>query len=366
MSKTIHINQFINSNIKGFLFVGLIVFISFYLANIEAIYKTTHLAATAFAILLGAFLSPIFFRFEHTLNAGVNFSAKKLLRLGIVLYGFNVTFTELYSIGIYGIIISIIIICSVFFIAILAGVKIFGLDKETSILIGAGSAICGAAAVLAVESSLKSEPFKGIIAVGTVVVFGLLGMFLYPLAYYYGLIPNLDTNSVGIFMGATLHEVANVVGAAEMAKDLSQGEFTQNAANMAIILKMMRVIMLVPFLLLLTYFIAHDKNEKEIVGKKKIAIPYFAFGFLGVIILNTFLSDYKDSILLGISVESLLSFGKLLCSICIVFAMAALGLQINIKKFLGSGKSAFALAFLLWIVLIVGGYLLTLAFRDFI
>ncbi len=133
------------------------------------------------------------------------------------------------------------------------GVKVFKLDKETSMLVGAGSAICGAAAVLALESSLKSDPFKGILAVGTVVIFGLVFMFLYPIVFSLDLFPYFNQHAMGIFMGATLHEVANVVGAAEMAKDMAN--FDQSASNIAIIIKMMRVILLVPFLLIVTYFL---------------------------------------------------------------------------------------------------------------
>ncbi|MCH3703492.1 YeiH family protein, partial [Campylobacter lari] len=79
--------------------------------------------------------------------AGVHFSAKKLLRLGIILYGFNITLTELLSVGLKGFILSMIVIFFIFILALIVGVKVFKLDKETSMLVGAGSAICGAAAV---------------------------------------------------------------------------------------------------------------------------------------------------------------------------------------------------------------------------
>lgn len=363
-----HWGAIIRSNSKGLIFVGSIVLISMLLAGNKEVHDSTHLAATAFAILIGAFLSPVFFKYQHPLQAGVHFSAKKLLRLGIILYGFNVTLTELASVGFWGILLSIIIIAIVFLIAIFAGTKIFGLDKETSMLVGAGSAICGAAAVLALESSLKSDSFKGIVAVGTVVVFGLLCMFAYPIAYAIGLIPALDGNGMGVFMGATLHEVANVAGAAEMAKDMASENFSQGAANIAIIVKMMRVIMLVPFLLIVTIVFAKEQeHEAQVDGKnhKKIQIPWFAFMFLGVIVLNTYLAKVSSFEIIGsFSVADLITTGKYLCTLSIVFAMAALGLQIDIKKFIQAGGKAFGLAFLLALVLIFGGYFLTLAFKG--
>lgn len=363
-----HFTSMIKSNLKGLLLVSLIVIISFVLAKNEDIHDATHLAATAFAILIGALLSPLFFKYQHTFQAGVHFSAKKLLRLGIIFYGFFVTLTELTEIGLWGVLVSAIVITTIFLLSIVLGTKVFGLDKETSMLVGAGSAICGAAAVLALESSLKSDPFKGIVAVGTVVIFGLLLMFAYPIIYATGIIPFFDGNGMGIFMGATLHEVANVAGAAEMAKDMATEAFSQNAANIAIIIKMMRVIMLVPFLLIVAFFFAKEQeHEAQIDGKshKKIQIPWFAFMFLGMIVLNTYLAKIADMSIIGdFTFGSLVEAGRLICTVCIVFAMAALGLQIDFKKFIQAGGKAFGLAFVLCIVLIFGGYFLTLAFKG--
>lgn len=360
-----HWFNILKSNSKGLIFVGSIVVLSMFFAGNQAIRESTHLAATAFAILIGAFLSPIFFKYQHTFQAGVHFSAKKLLRLGIILYGFNVTLTELAGVGIWGVLISLIVIVAVFLIAVIVGPKFFGLDKETSMLVGAGSAICGAAAVLALESSLKSDPFKGVMAVGSVVIFGLALMFLYPILYAAGLVPYLDANGMGVMMGATLHEVANVAGAADMAKDMTQGVFTQNAANVAIIVKMTRVIMLVPFLLIVTYLFVKNQEDEKGKTKKTIQIPWFAFAFLGMIVVNTYLSKSADVVFVGtITFGDIISAGKFLCMLCIVFSMAALGLQIDFKKFIKSGGRAFGLAFLLCLILVFGGYFLTLMFKG--
>lgn len=358
--------EMLRSNIAGLLFAGVIVLFSFLISSNEVIYRLTHLSPTAFAILFGIVFSPIFFKYQKILECGIHFGAKKLLRLGIILYGFNITFTELASVGFWGFLIASIIIVCVFLIACFAGVRIFGLDRETSMLIGAGSAICGAAAVLALESSLKSDSSKGIIAIGTVVIFGLLGMFFYPLMYGWGMIPFLDGNGMGVYMGATLHEVANVAGAAEMAKDMSLGEFSQSSANIAVIIKMMRVVMLVPFLFIVSYFIVARgdmKNKND--TNKTIQIPWFALMFLGVIIANTFLVNIAHiEIFEGFFIGTIIDWGRFLCTLCIVFAMATLGLQIDFKKFIQTSGKAFGLASLLCIVLVVGGYFLTLTFKG--
>ena len=110
MINLIHFKNFLQSIFRGLFFVGVIVALAFYLASVEKIQDSTHLAATAFAIIIGAILSPWFFKYQHHFQAGVHFSAKKLLRLGIVLYGFNITLTELLSVGLKGFLLSAIVI----------------------------------------------------------------------------------------------------------------------------------------------------------------------------------------------------------------------------------------------------------------
>lgn len=330
---------------SGFVLSILIAFISFQIAKIPFVAINTHLAPSAFAILFGLLISPIFFKYKSLLNSGVNFSAKKILRLGIVLYGFHISLGELSQVGIHGAIVATCIIVVIFSLALIFG-KILKLDKESSMLVGAGSAICGAAAILALESSIKSKADKGVIAISFIVIFGLLFMFLYPFVYSLGIL-DLNDYQFGIYMGLSLHEVANVVGAAQIAQSLG---LSPEAANVAIIIKMMRVILLVPFLLIICFI------SSKTTTNKSISIPYFAFAFLVVIFINSYIGQFDY--LLGLKVESVVEVGKLLCGFCIVCAMAGLGLQVNIKQFITLGGKAFKLALILSVFLILVGYLL--------
>lgn len=118
----------------------------------------------------------------------------------------------------------------------------FGLDKHTSWLIGAGSSICGAAAVLATEPVVKAEASKVTVAVATVVIFGTVAIFLYP-AIYPLMSQWFSPETFGIYIGSTVHEVAQVVAAGHA--------ISPDAENAAVISKMLRVMMLAPFLILL-------------------------------------------------------------------------------------------------------------------
>ena len=101
-------------------------------------------------------------------------------------------------------------------VTILGGIyigKLMKMDKDIALLTSIGSGICGAAAVLGAESTIQTKPYKTAVAVATVVIFGTISMFLYPIAYRSGWL-DLTPQQMGIFSGATLHEVAHAVGAA--------------------------------------------------------------------------------------------------------------------------------------------------------
>lgn len=160
-------------------------------------------------ILLGiAVGNSIFSRVEAVCATGVDFSRTTLLRLGIILYGFRITFQQIAIVGWSSVLISGVIVALTFLPAVQLGTRLLTLDRETSMLIGAGSAICGAAAVMATAPVVRGSAHKVSVAVVTVVVFGTLSMFLYPLLYLY---PGFSEYAYRVFVGSTVHEVAQVV-----------------------------------------------------------------------------------------------------------------------------------------------------------
>ncbi len=178
--------------------------------------------------------------------AGVNFSARKLLRIAVAFFGLRVSLQEIAQVGLPGLAESVLIVVSTLVIGTWAGMKLMKLDRDTALLTAAGSAICGAAAVLAFESTLQSKPHKSAMAVGSVVLFGTLSMFLYPVLFKAGWL-HLDTVGAGLFFGGTIHEVAQVVGAAS--------NVSPEAEHIATIVKMTRVMLLVPVLLVIGMWI---------------------------------------------------------------------------------------------------------------
>ena len=278
--------------------------------------------------------------FPQSFDKGVAFCTKTLLRTGIVLYGFRLTFQNLEEVGFSGVFTAFLIVSSTFIIGYLFGTKVLKLDREITILTSAGSAICGAAAVLATESVLKSPAYKSAIAVSTVVVFGTIAMFLYPFLFKLGIL-NLSDSNMGIYIGATLHEVAHAVGAGE-----ALGE---SVSSNAVIVKMIRVMMLAPFLIVLSIWLLKTAVNSTIDNKDKkakIIIPWFALMFIVVVAFNSF-----DLLSLQI-VESI----NYLDSFILTVAMTALGMQTSFDKFKNVGLKPIYLASVLFLWLIFAGY----------
>src|SRR5690606_36143284 len=175
--------------------------------------------------------------------------------------------------------VSVAVVVGTLLIGTTVGQRLLGLDRDTAMLTAAGSAICGAAAVLAFEPTLRAAPHKSAVAVATVVLFGPLSMFLYPIAYQAGLIP-LSPQEIGLYIGGTVHEVAQVVGAAS--------SFGPETTEVATIVKMTRVALLVPVLLILGLWLRSAAARAEPgQPRARLPIPWFAVGFLILAIINS-------------------------------------------------------------------------------
>ena len=162
---------------------------------------------------------------------GIAFCGKRVLRFGIILYGFRLTFQDVVAVGLPAIVVDAIIVCGTILLGVLVG-RLLKMDHSIALLAACGSGICGAAAVLGVDGAIRPKPYKTAVAVATVVIFGTLSMFLYPILYRAGIF-DLPPAQMGIFAGSTIHEVAHVVGAGNA--------MGATVSNSAIIVKMIRV-----------------------------------------------------------------------------------------------------------------------------
>jgi uncharacterized integral membrane protein (TIGR00698 family) len=321
--------------LPGLALAGGITALALWLGNIPSV-AGLGLGALTLAILCGMVIgNTLYPKIWQHCDGGVLFAKQHLLRLGIILYGFRLTFSQIADVGASGVIIDILTLSSTFALACWLGQKVFGLDKQTSWLIGAGSSICGAAAILATEPVVKAEASKVTVAVATVVIFGTLAIFIYPMIYPY-VTQWFTPEAFGIYTGSTMHEVAQVVAAGHA--------ISPETENAAVIAKMLRVMMLAPFLIFLAARVKQLAPAGE-AQKSKITIPWFAVLFIVVAMFNSL------HLLPAWAVNALITLDTFM----LAMAMAALGLTTHFSALKKAGVRPLLMALVLFIWLIVGG-----------
>lgn len=329
-----------SSMLHGVLLITLFSLAAFYIGDMEFV-KRLSFSPMIVGIILGMlYANSLRNNLPDTWVPGILFCSKRILRIGIILYGFRLTFQDVTAVGLPAILIDAIIVTVTVCGGVLIG-KLLKMDRSIALLTSVGSGICGAAAVLGAESAINTKPYKTAVAVSTVVIFGTLSMFLYPVLYRNGVF-DLSPELMGLFTGSTVHEVAHVVGAGNA--------MGQGVSNTAIIVKMIRVMMLVPALLVISWAVARNLTKRDAAeqAKGKITIPWFAILFLVVIGFNSF------NLLPVALVEWINQFDTFL----LTMAMTALGAETSFDKFKKAGAKPFLLAAILFVWLIGGGYCL--------
>lgn len=329
--------RFSHSVPTGLILVALLTCFSMWLAS-TPFCDQLGLSSLTIAIIAGALLgNTVWNRTEHFFTDGVNIAKRHLLKLGVILFGLRITFSQIGQLGWQGVIIDLFVVLSVMSLALFVGKKLLNLDLQTTILIGAGSAFCGAAAILATESVIKGQAHKVSLAVTTVVVFGTLSMCIYPLLYSF---TGFSESVFGIFTGATIHEVGQVVAAGSA--------INASVADIAVVEKMIRVMMLAPFLVLLSLFVNSNKDNKQNTSDKRKHIPWFAVFFITMCGINS----------MQVLPNEVVSVLLLADNIFLTMAMAALGLHTHLAPVLKVGIKPLILASSLFVFLLSIGFFL--------
>jgi uncharacterized integral membrane protein (TIGR00698 family) len=291
--------------------------------------------AIVIALVVGMVLHPV--ANTPTFEAGLTFCVKKLLRWAIGLLGLRVALGDIVALG-WG---TALLVLGSMVATVLAGfglARLLGRERGTGALAGVATAVCGASAALATATVVPDYRGKAADVAFTVIAmnaFATLAMLAYPLLCAWLGFSEMQT---GIMLGATIHDVAQVVGAGQSVSD--------EAANAAIIVKLFRVFMLLPSVLLVGWWLLRDGAAGE---NAKVPVPVFAIVFLGLCILNSLLST--QSALAGLYLpvrDALLEASRW----GLLIAIAALGI----------GTSMAAMARLGWrhLVLVTGTSLVIL------
>lgn len=320
--------------IPGLLFVAIISACAIWIDTIPTIHALG-LGAKILGLGCGVLLANLL-PLPALLHAGTKFTTKTLLRIAIILLGLKITLFDIIHVGPAGVMADAVMAGSTILLAILIG-RLIKLDRDTTLLIGTGSAICGASAALATESMLDSPAYKAAMAVATVTIFGTLLMAVEPILFAQQLLPFTEPTTFGVYAGSTIHEVAQVV-AAGFGVGTTTGET-------AVIVKLARVMMLAPLLFCLLLWLRSSPATDSKQHSAAVPFPWFVVGFIAVSVLHTYIT-LPAQITKGIVT---------LDDFLLTMAMVGLGLLTRLKDFRGVGYKPFTLGALLALWLLVGG-----------
>jgi uncharacterized integral membrane protein (TIGR00698 family) len=295
------------------------------------------------ALFLGILVSNVW-ALPRFFQAGIKFSVKKLLPLGIVLLGARLHFGEMLKVGLTGLVLSALETAVALGLLLLLA-RWLNLPRKLGVLLGVGTAICGGTAIVATAPVIEAEDKDVAFSVATVTLLGLLGMLALPLV---GHLLDLSSKQFGVWAGLAIHQTPQVV-AAGYAYSPSHTEYSPVAGDTATIVKMARVCLLAPVVFLIGLSHARSKARESVAsGGRKInylsLFPMFVLGFVAMALLNTlgllpeltlrhasWLGAGTHSTTLGAAAEQGSRF-------CILISMAAVGLE---TRFVGMRQTGF-------------------------
>lgn len=289
----------------GFTFI--IALLGYGLARVPWI---DHIGPLACAIIIAVVYRQIW-GYPEKARSGIQFSAKKLLRLAIILFGLKLNIDIIFHQGLWLLVQDIgTIVFSIFITVLLA--KWLKADTSLSLLLGIGTGVCGAAAIAAVSPILKAKDEDTAIGAGIIALIGTVFAVAYTL-----LRPLIDLSNVqyGIWSGVSLHEIAHVALAAAPAG--------QDALAIGILAKLGRVFLLIPLSFILMYWM---KRTGRVQADANIEFPWFLIGFIGMSFFGSYILG--KHLFLSISVMNAVAH---ITTFILTMAMVGLGLNVNLK-----------------------------------
>ncbi len=268
------------------------------------------------AVLLGALIANLV-RLPKRLTPGIAFSGKHLLRLAVGLLGLRLAFAQVLDVGATGVGVLLIAVIATFAFTVWLGSQ-WGLSRPLAVLLAAGTSICGAAAVVAVSGVVNAREEHTAVGVGAITLYGTLSMLLYPVL---GVVLGLTAPQFSLWAGASIHEVAQVVGAAFSFQ--SATGFT-GAAELATVVKLGRVLTLAPMTVLLALLMREEARRSR---DKVPLVPWFIWVFITTAALRS----------LGVLPMWLLDWLVKADTVLLAVAMAGLGLDLTWAKVRAAG-----------------------------
>ncbi len=316
----------------GLLLCGAVTVAAFALEHVEVhFFGRAWLESLVLAILLGSIVRT-FYKLDARFDAGIQYGAKTVLEIAVVLLGASVSGSAIMAngpglIGGIAIVVLLVILCS-YSIG-----RVVGLPKKMAILIACGNSICGNSAIAAVAPVIDADSKDVAASIAFTAVFGVVVVLVLPL-----LVPLLSLSMVqfGIFAGMTVYAVPQVLAATVAV--------SQTSAQIGTLVKLIRVLMLGPVVLLLSVFGRKKGSERSDSGPSlSHMVPWFIIGFLLLMALRSF----------ELIPQFAIKPAQVSANFLTIISMAALGLGVDARSVLKAGGRVTAVVILSLLVLAV-------------
>ena len=279
-------------------------------------------------ILLGMLLA--LWKRPEALNPGISYTSKKLLQYAIILIGFDMNLFHVFEVGKQTLLLMAFTLTAAF-LAAWAFAKLLKVERNTGVLIGVGTAICGGSAIAATAPVIDAEDEDVARSISTIFLFNVIAAFLFPAL---GHLMHMTDHGFGLWAGTAVNDTSSVVAAGYT--------YSTAAGDLAVIVKLTRTLMIVPVTLALAFYESRRKSRSGGSGYRLSAIfPWFVLGFLAASVVRTFVPVPAAAL------SWLVQAGKYL----IVMAMAAIGLNTNLPKLVKNGWKPILMGLGCWAVL---------------
>jgi uncharacterized integral membrane protein (TIGR00698 family) len=316
--------NFITANAPGFLLSMAVACLAFFLAKLVPV-----IGGPVFGIALGILIATLW-KLPPATAKGVKFTSKYILQAAVVLLGFEMNMASVIKVGQQSFLIILVTLTVALATAFLAG-KLLKIKPKLYTLIGVGTAICGGSAIAAASSAIDAEDQDISYSISTIFLFNVIAVFLFPLI---GHLLQLSDTGFGMWAGTAINDTSSVVAAAF--------SFSNQAGIFATVVKLTRTLMIVPITLGLAALYARERKSDRRFNLANV-FPWFVLGFLLAALISS------SGVLPAGVTAFLASAGKFL----IIAAMAAIGFNTSIQRFIQTGPRAIWLGAITWLVLMV-------------
>jgi uncharacterized integral membrane protein (TIGR00698 family) len=312
-------NIWLKNTFPGLIFSFLLAIFAYFLGTLVPV-----VGGPVFGIVLGIIVASVW-QVPGWLSGGIKFTSKYILQLAVILLGFDMNMANIIKVGRQSLVVLLVTLTTAFSIAYFVG-RSLKIETKLKTLIGVGTAICGGSAIAAASSAIDAEDQDISYAISTIFFFNMIAVFLFPAV---GHLFHMTDTGFGMWAGTAINDTSSVVAAGY--------SFSDAAGNYATIVKLTRSLMIVPITLVLAILFSKKNKTQNHFNFVKV-FPWFILGFLLAAVI-------RSIAVFPLEITSTLAWGG---KFLIITAMAAIGLNTNIKAFIKAGPRALLLGALTW------------------